>query len=332
MDGRVKTLHPRVHGGILARRDLEGHLAAMQTHDIAADRSGRGQPLPVRGDRGARRSVRGLRREHRHRRPGHDPQRRQEPRLRRRADRRRRVRLGPGRTGVQRRRHLPGAAPPAGRLGLCPHGILRRRDQPAGSPARTDETFPARVTVAGSLRQTLRYGENPHQAAAFYVSGTDARPGIATATQLQGKELSYNNLNDTDAAFELVAEFDRSPPSPSSSTPTPAASPTGDNLLEAYGRACECDPVSAFGGIIAVNRHARRRHRRADREALHRSHDRPRRRRGRPAVPRRQEEPARPARPATCPTRRAPGMTVRTVAGGFLFQTRDSGRVDACPT
>ena len=73
---------------------------------------------------------------------------------------------------------------------------------------QNDETFPARVTVAGSLRQTLRYGENPHQAAAFYVSGADARPGIATATQLQGKELSYNNLNDTDAAFELVAEFE----------------------------------------------------------------------------------------------------------------------------
>ena len=87
------------------------------------------------------------------------------------------------------------------------------------------ETFPARVTVAGSLRQTLRYGENPHQTAAFYVSGTDARPGIATATQLQGKELSYNNLNDTDAAFRAGGRVRPARPSPSSSTPTPAASP-----------------------------------------------------------------------------------------------------------
>ena len=80
------------------------------------------------------------------------------------------------------------------------------RPSPAGSPASTDTGFPPRFGFAGTLRQELRYGENPHQRAAFYV--TDKRPGVATATQVQGKELSYNNLNDTDAAFECVAEFD----------------------------------------------------------------------------------------------------------------------------
>ena len=112
----------------------------------------------------------------------------------------------------------------------------------------------ARLRAAGCA-QPLRYGENPHQSAAFYGSG-DARPGVATAVQHQGKELSYNNLNDTDAAFELVAELGpvRSRPSPSSSTPTRAASPTAPTLEEAYLKALRCDPVSAFGGIVALKR------------------------------------------------------------------------------
>jgi phosphoribosylaminoimidazolecarboxamide formyltransferase/IMP cyclohydrolase len=114
------------------------------------------------------------------------------------------------------------------------------------------ESFPQRLVVAGRLQQSLRYGENPHQAAAAYASGP-ARPGVIGAAQLQGKELSYNNLNDTNAAFELVAEF---------AAPTVAiikhANPCGvasrDSLPEAYAEALACDPVSAFGGIIAVNR------------------------------------------------------------------------------
>ena len=107
----------------------------------------------------------------------------------------------------------------------------------------------------GKLAQTLRYGENPHQAAAFYADGSD-RPGVATAPQLQGKELSYNNINDTDAAFELVAEFDPATvrPAPSSSTPTPAAWRAARPCREAYMRAFDCDRTSAFGGIVALNR------------------------------------------------------------------------------
>jgi phosphoribosylaminoimidazolecarboxamide formyltransferase / IMP cyclohydrolase len=113
---------------------------------------------------------------------------------------------------------------------------------------------PRHRTLSGQLRQTLRYGENPHQSAAFYTDGS-AREGVATAQQWQGKELSYNNLNDTDAAFELVAEF------PTSGGPACAiikhANPCGvaraDSLVAAYRQALACDPTSAFGGIIALN-------------------------------------------------------------------------------
>src|ERR1051326_278304 len=114
------------------------------------------------------------------------------------------------------------------------------------------EKFPAVMAVAGMLKEKLRYGENPHQAAAFYLS-TAKRPGIATATQLQGKELSFNNLNDTDAAYECVAEFE--PPAVAIiKHANPCGVATGSDLRDAYQKALACDPVSAFGGIIAVNR------------------------------------------------------------------------------
>jgi phosphoribosylaminoimidazolecarboxamide formyltransferase / IMP cyclohydrolase len=103
------------------------------------------------------------------------------------------------------------------------------------------------------LAQTLRYGENPHQAAAFYTDGTN-RPGVATAKQWQGKELSYNNINDTDAAFELVAEFaGKGPACAIIKHANPCGVATGATLAEAYGRAFDCDRTSAFGGIIALN-------------------------------------------------------------------------------
>ena len=107
----------------------------------------------------------------------------------------------------------------------------------------------------GKLAEALRYGENPHQSAAFYRPPGE-RFGVATARQLQGKELSYNNINDTDAAYECVAEFDprAPPPASSSSTPIRAAWRKAATLLEAYRKALACDPTSAFGGIVALNR------------------------------------------------------------------------------
>ena len=116
-----------------------------------------------------------------------------------------------------------------------------------------DETFPSRAVVAGELSQTLRYGENPHQEAAFYIGG-QARPGVATAEQLQGKELSFNNLNDTDAAFELVAEFTDGPACVIVKHANPCGVAIADDLTTAYKRALSCDTESAFGGIIAFNK------------------------------------------------------------------------------
>ncbi len=112
--------------------------------------------------------------------------------------------------------------------------------------------FPERLTLQGRLRQRLRYGENPHQAAAFYVTG-DRRPGVATAEQLQGKELSYNNLLDTDAAFELAGELTEPAVAIIKHT-NPCGVAVAASLRAAWDRALACDPVSAFGGIVACNR------------------------------------------------------------------------------
>jgi phosphoribosylaminoimidazolecarboxamide formyltransferase/IMP cyclohydrolase len=108
-------------------------------------------------------------------------------------------------------------------------------------------------TFGGQLAEVMRYGENPHQWAAFYTAG-DKRPGVATATQLQGKSLSYNNLNDTDAAFELISEFDPKTPAVAIiKHANPCGVATGTSLQDAYLKAQRCDPVSAFGGIVALN-------------------------------------------------------------------------------
>ncbi|TNE93144.1 MAG: bifunctional phosphoribosylaminoimidazolecarboxamide formyltransferase/IMP cyclohydrolase, partial [Rhodobacteraceae bacterium] len=115
------------------------------------------------------------------------------------------------------------------------------------------EETPRRRAFAGKLAQTLRYGENPHQQAAFYLDGTN-RPGVATAKQIQGKELSYNNINDTDAAFELVSEFGTDKPAVAIiKHANPCGVATGETVIEAYKRAFDCDRTSAFGGIIALN-------------------------------------------------------------------------------
>ena len=107
--------------------------------------------------------------------------------------------------------------------------------------------------MGGHLAEVLRYGENPHQQAAFYTSG-EIRPGIATAEQVQGKALSFNNLNDTDAAFELVAEFTDASACAIIKHANPCGVATGETLLEAYEKAYVRDTVSAFGGIVALNR------------------------------------------------------------------------------
>ncbi len=117
-----------------------------------------------------------------------------------------------------------------------------------------DIATPRHRVIGGVLREEMRYGENPHQKAAFYVTGEN-RPGVSTATLLQGKQLSYNNINDTDAAYELVAEFlpEKGPACAIIKHANPCGVATGPSLVEAYKRALACDSVSAFGGIIALN-------------------------------------------------------------------------------
>jgi phosphoribosylaminoimidazolecarboxamide formyltransferase/IMP cyclohydrolase len=190
-----------------------------------------------------------------------------------------------------------------------------------------DEPFPARRSFAGRLSSTLRYGENPHQSAALYLSG-EKRAGVTTARQLQGKELSYNNINDTDAAYELVAEFD---PSESAAVAiikhaNPCGVAIAPTLAEAYRKAFRCDPVSAFGGVVALNRpldgEAAAEIVKIFTEVI--------------IAPEASEE-ARAILAAkknlrllvagALPDPQAAGATVKTVAGGFLVQDRDSGMV-----
>ncbi len=222
MDGRVKTLHPAVHGGLLALRDEPAHVAAMEAHGIAPidllvvnlypfeatwRRAAAATPTASRTSTSAARRCCA-------------PRPRTTPMSRWSRMSRTTTRCWPRstRTAAPRRAFRK-------RLALTAYARTAAYDAAVSAwlAEALDET-PRRRAFAGALAQPLRYGENPHQRAAFYTDGS-GRPGVATARQLQGKELSYNNINDTDAAFELVAEFERAPPASSSSTPIPAAWP-----------------------------------------------------------------------------------------------------------
>jgi phosphoribosylaminoimidazolecarboxamide formyltransferase/IMP cyclohydrolase len=185
--------------------------------------------------------------------------------------------------------------------------------------------FPELLTVSGSLRQTLRYGENPHQEAAFYASGD--RPGVATAVQVQGKELSYNNLNDTDAAFECVAEFD-APTIAIIKHANPCGVVSAPDLADAWDAAFRCDPVSPYGGIVAVNRTL-------DAAAAEKIAAifteviiAPDADEAAKAILARKRN-LRLLLTGGMPDPAVGGRTFRSLAGGFLVQTRDAGRIGA---
>ncbi len=172
--------------------------------------------------------------------------------------------------------------------------------------------------------QTLRYGENPHQQAAFYR--TDARPGVASAVQVQGKELSYNNIADTDAAYECAAEFDK-PTIVIVKHANPCGVATGPDLAAAWEKALACDPVSAFGGIVAANRPL-------DAAAAERIAAiftevviAPDASEAAKAVFARKKN-LRLLLAGGLPDPAAPGLAYRSVSGGFLAQTRDGGRLE----
>ncbi len=250
LDGRVKTLVPQIHGGILGRRDLPAHLAQMAEHGIApidlvvvnlypfertvaaggdydacVETIDIGGPALIRAAAKNHADVAVLTDATQYDGLLHEVS-------------------SLGGTTLALRRRLAGEA--LARTAAYDAAI-------AGWFAREQGiAFPPRLVVAGELRQELRYGENPHQSAAFYIGGT-ARPGLASARQAQGKALSYNNLNDTDAAFECVAEFE-APTVVIVKHANPCGVASAADLATAWERALACDPVSAFGGIVAVNR------------------------------------------------------------------------------
>ncbi len=251
MDGRVKTLQPKIHGGILARRDTAGHLEAMQKHGIqpidlvvinlypfeATVAKGAGFEECIENiDIGGPALIRAAAKNHDFVAVVTDPA--DYPALMEE------MKANGGAVSLALKKRLAAAA--YARTGAYDAAIAQWFARVEG------EEFPPRLVLAGVRRQALRYGENPHQRAAFYTDGTN-RPGIATARQVQGKELSYNNLNDADAAYELVAEFDR-PAIVIVKHANPCGVATADSCADAWDKALACDPVSAFGGIIALNR------------------------------------------------------------------------------
>jgi phosphoribosylaminoimidazolecarboxamide formyltransferase/IMP cyclohydrolase len=320
MDGRVKTLQPKIHGGLLAVRGDPGHEAAMRTHDIppidllvvnlypfeATVAAGAGFADCIENiDIGGPALIRAAAKNHTDVTVVVEPA--DYPVLIEA------MAVGGGDTTPELRRSL--AAKAFARTAAYDAAIAEWFSGVEG------ESRPERLIVAGRRRQRMRYGENPHQAAAFYVTA-DARPGVATARQIQGKELSYNNLADTDAAFELVAEFD-GPAVAIVKHANPCGVAEAPSLAEAYAKALACDPVSAFGGIVAVNRPLDRALA-AELEKIFLE----------VVIAPEVTEDARAVLAAkknlrllaagAMPDPAAPGTTFRSLAGGFLVQDRDA--------
>ncbi|GBR55028.1 bifunctional phosphoribosylaminoimidazolecarboxamide formyltransferase/IMP cyclohydrolase [Gluconobacter sphaericus] len=321
LDGRVKTLVPQVHGGILGRRDLPTHIAQMAEHGIApidlvcvnlypfaaTVASGAGDEDCIENiDIGGPAMIRAAAKNFDH------------------------VTIL---TDSRQYAAVVASLEQGGTL------LTERRDYAASAYAHTaaydsmisrwfakqaGEILPPVLTLSGTRDDLLRYGENPHQKAAFYRDGSQ-RPGVASARQVQGKALSYNNINDTDAAFEAVAEFDE-PTVVIVKHANPCGVASATTLEQAWIAALRCDPVSAFGGIVAVNRTlngatAQRISKiftevivapDADAEAIE-------------VLSRKKN--LRLLLTQGVPDPAAEGLAFRSVAGGFLAQTRDAGRV-----
>ena len=326
MDGRVKTLHPAVHGALLGVRAAPDHAAAMQAYGIvgidllyvnlypfeATVAAGGDFDTCVENiDIGGPAMIRSAAKNHAYVAVCTAPEDVAEV--------------------LDSLKANAGATPLALRRTLAARAFARTAAYDGAIAAwfagQNGEAWPARKAFGGQLKQTMRYGENPHQAAALYVFPSP-RPGVATARQIQGKALSYNNINDTDAAVELVAEFD--PVAGAAVAIIKHANPCGvalgEDLKSAYLRALACDPVSAFGGIVALNRRLDAEAAReivkiftevviapeADDDAI--------------AVFRRRKD-LRLLLTGSLPDPTAAGETFKSVAGGFLVQGRDTARL-----
>jgi phosphoribosylaminoimidazolecarboxamide formyltransferase/IMP cyclohydrolase len=255
MDGRVKTLHPKVHGGLLGVRDNPEHVAAMEEHGIGAIdlvvvnlypflstvMSGADRDTVIENiDIGGPSMVRSAAKNHAHVAIVTDPA--DYASLLEELD------ANGGATSLQLRRRLAAKA----------FALTAEYDSTISqwfAFADQGERWPAKWTLSSTLRMPLRYGENPHQSAALYLPVGPSAHGVAQAHQVQGKELSYNNLNDADAALELAAEFREAAPTVVIvKHANPCGVATRDSLLDAWKDALSCDSVSAYGGIVATNR------------------------------------------------------------------------------
>ncbi|SMH46193.1 bifunctional phosphoribosylaminoimidazolecarboxamide formyltransferase/IMP cyclohydrolase [Maritimibacter sp. HL-12] len=324
MDGRVKTLHPMVHGGLLALRDNAEHVAAMEAHGIGAidllvvnlypfeaalARGADYDEMIENIDIGGPAMIRAAAKNHAFVTTIVDVE-------------------DYGKLLGDMDQH-DGATCPRFRRKMAQVAFARTGAYDAAVSNWLADALeiaaPRRRVVAGKLAQTLRYGENPHQQAAFYTDGS-GRPGVATAVQHQGKELSYNNINDTDAAFELVAEFDPAdgPAVAIIKHANPSGVARGATLLEAYRKAFDCDRTSAFGGIVALNQPLDGETARAIAEIFTEVVIAP----GASAEAMEVFAAKKNLRLLTTealPDPRVGGMTVRQVSGGQLFQNKDNG-------
>ncbi len=326
MDGRLKTLHPRVHGGLLAIRSEPAHQAAMIANDItpidllvvnlypfeATLRRGSSFDERIENiDIGGPAMIRAAAKNH--------------------ADVAVVVDVDDYSALIDELKRNQGMTSLAFRRRMAQKAFARTAAYDAAISnwlaQEIEEPAPKWRAFGGVLHPSfgaLRYGENPQQRAALYLTA-ETRPGVATARQIQGKELSYNNINDTDAAYELVAEFDPTRPAVAIiKHANPCGVAIGETLLEAYEKALSSDPVSAFGGVVALNRRLDAASARkiveifteviiapeADDEAL--------------AIIAAKKN-LRLMLAGSLPDPRAPTLTVRTVAGGLLVQDRDNG-------
>ncbi|MFL5092364.1 MAG: bifunctional phosphoribosylaminoimidazolecarboxamide formyltransferase/IMP cyclohydrolase [Xanthobacteraceae bacterium] len=327
MDGRVKTLHPVVHGGLLAIRDDQDHIAAMQAHGIRpidllvvnlypfeeTVAKGAGFADCVENiDIGGPAMIRAAAKNH--------------------ADVAVVVEPADYAPVLAELKAHGGATTLALRQRLAANAYARTAAYDAAIANwfadRLADPAPGFRAVGGRLVEALRYGENPHQTAAFYATG-EKRFGVATARQVQGKQLSYNNINDTDAAYECVAEFDpqRTAAVVIVKHANPCGVAEGESLVAAYRKALACDPVSAFGGIVATNRTLDAEAARAITEIFTEVIIAPDATEEAIAIVGAKKN-LRLLVAGGLPDARAVGLTVKSVAGGLLVQSRDNAVVD----
>jgi len=321
MDGRVKTLHPKVHGGLLAVRDDPHHAASMAEHEIGAidlvvvnlypfaqtvAKGAERDEIIENIDIGGPSMVRSAAKNHAFVAIVTDP-----------ADY---EAVAQGSTTIEQRKTFAAKA-------FAATAAYDAMISSWFAFADQGQAFPDTLSVPLRKGAELRYGENPHQSAALYLPFGPSARGVAQAEQIQGKELSYNNYNDADAALELVSEFRDGPPTVVIvKHANPCGVATGETLIEAYQAALACDSVSAFGGIIAVNRPLDG----PTAEAMTGIFT---------------EVVAAPAADAAArevfakkknlrllitgelPDPRRPGLQLKSIAGGMLVQSRDNGQV-----